>query len=382
MDVVIAIAVAVGVAAGLVLFFLRGSEESASPGATNLLREVSQAFEKLLEGDPDAAFQQLSAAVKQSDAPPEVYFVLAGFLRQRGKADRSAHVLRTILAREDVHPNLAIKAKIELAGDLTRIGKLDDAQALIESLPKKQRKGLDLLALRSEAARQRGDYRSAMGMTKTLAKSDELEESPAERIAQLAEEAAGKGNLDAAAKGFHDALKADSGNIRAHLGLGDLAMLEDKPGRARRHLAAAVEANPALAPRLLGRLRKTFGDDSDDTRYAKALAGLETEGELALWVGLERVDILYAEEDLEACRSLLEALLVAHPRSLEVHEAYINLLVALDDNSTLQAHLDTFIDVVAEEMQRFCCEVCGYLGAKSFLECPRCEAVGSARYTA
>ena len=375
--------VAIAVGLGIIFFFWRYPPGTAPDRERHLNEQLSEAIEQVVDGDEDQAFRVLSEAVKATDAPAAVYFALAALLRSRGQFDRSTHVLRTILVRSNLPAETTNKAKIALASDLTYLGRLDDANEVIESLPKKVRKDSNMLVLKQEAARRRGEWREAMGMSKTLARSrGEEEVGSADDIAGIAEEAAAKGDFDAAAKGFHQVLKEKPQSVRAHLGLAKLLTQQGKESKAKRHLVAAVEINPALAPKVLASVRDDLDDSQNaDERFLEVLDDLETRPDLALWVGLERADEFYRRDLIEKCRETLEQLLELHPRSLEVHEAYLNLLIELDENKALQAHIPRFLDVAAEEIRRFHCGQCGYLSSKPFLDCPACAAVGSAVYT-
>ncbi len=379
MGMVVAGIIALTAGAGIVVYLWRSAPPEVTPEKDVLSQRLSMALEQVVDGDFQEAFKTVSEAVSETDAPASVYFALAAFLRARGQVDRSAHVLRTILVRSDLLPSLKANATVSLAADLTQLGKLDEANQLIESLPKKLRKDAEARALKQEAARQRGQWQEALGMGRTRAKRGEID--PTNELAEIAEEAAQEGDWDAAVKGFHDVLKADERSVRAHCGLGRILNQQGKSGRARKHFVSAIQANPALAPSLLPLIRDTFGSGADK-RFAELLDDLSEPAELQLWLDLERVDELYRREEVDQCRELLERVLADHPKSLEAHEAYINLLMELELNKELHEHISRFVDVAAEEMRRFSCQDCGFLGSKPFLRCPRCSLVGTALYQA
>lgn len=381
MGMVVAGIIALTAGIGIVVYLWKSAPPEETPERDILSQRLSMALEQVVDGDFQAAFKTVSEAVSETDAPASVYFALAAFLRARGQVDRSAHVLRTILVRSDLLPSLKANATVSLAADLTHLGRLEEANQLIESLPKKLRRDAEARALKQEAARQRGQWQEALGMGRTRAKRGEIDATS--ELAEIAEEAAQEGDWDAAVKGFHDVLKADEHSVRAHCGLGRILNQQGKSARARKHFAAAIQTNPALAPSLLPLIRDTFGSNgSGDKRFLELLDDLDEPVELQLWLELERVDDLYRREDLDDCRQLLERILADHPKSLEAHEAYINLLMELELNKELHEHVSRFVDVAAEEMRRFSCHECGFLSARPFLRCPRCSLVGTALYQA
>lgn len=344
---------------------------------------VLLALDRALDGDLDGAYDALSELARKQDASPELYFALAALMRTMGRNDRSAQIYRTILARPGLSKELSERARIGLAQQLVALGRGEEAKPIIDSLPRRVRSDAGLLVLRKEAALQSRDWSDALSAGRALVKTAGGDgRSRADVFARIAEEAAAQGDLVAAQKGYRKALRAQPDSVRARLGLARLYLEEGKETKARRQLMATLQSNPALAPLILPQLRTLIsqGGTEDESRFVELLEELESHPGVRLWVTLERVDRLYQQNMLDECRDLLEQLIDDYPRSVEVHEAFLNLLLELEDGKRLQRELERFIDLAAEEIRRFRCGHCGYLSATPFMECPNCRTVGELVY--
>lgn len=340
------------------------------------------ALDRIIDGDLAAAYDVLAQVAKETNSRPEVYFALASLLRSMGRHKRAAQVYRTILVRPNLDERLANRARVGLAEAFVQMGRAADARAVIEELPKKLRSEVGLLDLRKRAAVQNRDWQSALSASDALAKAEGHNgELRAEAYARIAEQAAAQGDDEAAYGAFRKALKSQPGSIRARKGLANLYIAKGKVSKARRQLMAALQANPALAPILLPKLRSTIVlDKGSDSRFDDLIEHLDSHPGLHLWAGLERADRLYQNEKVDECRMLLEQLLHDHPRSVEAHEATINLLTEIEDERALGRAIENLIDLASEEIQRFRCGRCGYLSSSPFMDCPHCGEVGALVY--
>jgi lipopolysaccharide assembly protein B len=368
------------------LALMRGRVAREARRAVELREDqVLDALDHVLRGEPDQAYEILSELAKEGDAPVSVYFALASLLRAQNRVDRTAQVYRTILARPSLTREAGEKARIGLAQALVALGRGEEAKRLIDALPRRVRSEVGLLALEGEAALQRGDWDGALSAGQALAKAEGGNgEARADVYNQVAEQAAGRGDAEAAFRGFKKALKVDPASVRAQYGLARLYQLEGKTAKARRQLVSTIQSNPSLFPVLLPELRRLLRAEGGDeeTRFRELLIELGDHEGVGLWVGLERADRLFAGDRLDEAQGMLEGLVETYPRSVEVHEAYLNLLLELEDQKGLQREIERFIDLAAEEIRRFRCQRCGFLSAAAFLECPSCRTVGAVQYQA
>jgi lipopolysaccharide biosynthesis regulator YciM len=369
------------IALSLLAGWIFGRQSSDSGPANGADVEVLSALDHVIEGNLSAAFDLLSTAAKERDCPPEVYFALASLLRSLGRLERSAHVYKTILARPGLDKAMGNRAQVGLARVFVELGRASEAREIIDLLPKKLRAQSGLLELQKAVAVQRGDWKAALATSEALAKAHG-DNGAADVHARIAEDAAEEGDADAALKGFQKALRLEPGSIRASQGLARLYAQKGKTSKARRYLIATLQSNPALAPILLPRIKATWIHDrrNGEAKFEDLLSQLKEHPEIYLWIQLEEADRLYREGALDKCRELLEDLARRYPRSVEAHEAYLNLLIELDDERLLHRQIERFVDFAAAEIRRFRCNRCGFLSATPFMSCPHCADVGTMIY--
>ncbi len=381
MDYLLMVVAVVLLALTLVAVFRMMRTQKRLSALDTPIERLAEAVVRLTEGDRDGAFDLMTEMAKSRNAPAGLYVALAALLRQKGHLDRSAHVLRNLLARPNLPEEQVVRTKRALATDLMALGQPDEANALVESLPRKVRKDVTSLELKREAAVRKGDYREALGVSGTLAKARDGD-GETDMYARIAEEAAARGDEEAAAKGFQRALGVNPGSVRALYGMAQHYLREGRTGKARRYMIGALEANAALAPLLLPQIRSTMesGRGDPDTQYSELIGDLEKRPELALWVGLEEADHLYESGHMESCRALLERLLEQYPRSIEAYESYLSLLIEVDDDKALRRAVERLVDLAAEEIRRFRCGSCGFVSAKPFMRCNSCGDVGALVY--
>ncbi|MBN1946674.1 MAG: tetratricopeptide repeat protein [Bradymonadales bacterium] len=371
--------------AGLAFKLGRRSQRERQDGrdvASRQQRELLALAHQLAEGELQSAQQFLVELVADPDTPLELHLTLAVLFRRSGQLEQGLELIHDILAHEDLPEQLAVRSRaeqsrleVEVAGQREGTPSVDSQVSSVQ----------DQRPQNSEPAEVGGTGAPASPVPDTLEseRKESLEEwLDPESVARMSEEMATQGNTEAAVKGFRRVLRMEPGNLRAHIGLSNLYLEQGKKGKAKQHLVSALETRPSMAPALLPRLRTVISQQShgEVEEYDRLLEGLAAFPEAELWVRLEQVDRLYQKDQLTACRALLEPLIEAHPRSLEVHEAYLNLLIELDDERAIQQAIERFLDLAAEEIARYHCQVCRFSSPNPFWECPNCRNVGTLEY--
>lgn len=370
----IAALVSVAVAGVLWLAWRRAASRGTHYGAADVLT----ALERVLRGDKAGAFDVLDSASKDPQAPAEVYLAMASLLRTLGHPDRSVHVHRAVLLRDDLDKALKTRAAIGLASDYLALGRSDMAETMIKELPRSLRKQDALLALQRTAAIRAGDWKEALSAGGTLARRTRDGGAGVSAIySRMAISAIGDGDDKQAIANFKRALSSDRTNVHATEGLARLYLGADKRVRARRLLERAVEEVPDAAPRLLPLLRVAMRNRS---RYRDHLEKLVEKNVASPWVDLELAELAYADDEIDVAHEILADLVALYPRSIDVREAYLNLLIAVADERTIFAEMDRFMALAGEEVRRFRCGACGHASAVSFTSCPSCSAHGSVHY--
>ncbi len=369
-------AAAVAVAAAGILWLLW--RRAASRGTHYGSADVLTALERVLRGDRAGAFDVLDGATRTTDAPPEVYLAMAALLRTLGHPERSVQVHHAVMLRPDLDKALRTRAAVGLASDYLSLGRADQAEALIKELPRSLRKQDALLALQRTAAIRAGDWKEALSAGGTLARRARDGGAGVSAIySRMAVAAIEQGDERQAVSNFKRALSGDRANVHATEGLARLYLGADKRVRARRLLERAIDEVPDAAPRLLPLLRVAMRSRA---RYRDYLEKLVERNVASPWVDLELAELAYADDEMDHAHEILSDLVSLYPRSIDVREAYLNLLIAVADERTIFAEMDRFMALAGEEVQRFQCGACGQRSAASFTSCPSCSAHGSVTY--
>src|ERR1043165_9940405 len=98
------------------------------------LRTHLTGLEHLIEEDPDQAIAEL---LQQADLKPEtaeLQLTLGSLFRRRGEVDRALRLHENLLNRSGIDPQLAQKARFELAQDYVKAGLVDNAEKLFREL--------------------------------------------------------------------------------------------------------------------------------------------------------------------------------------------------------------------------------------------------------
>lgn len=358
--------------AGVIFGALWLRRRGAAPSA-----EILTAMERVVRGDNSGAFKLLSAATRSPDTPPEVYLALASLLRTMGYPDRSATIHRAILQRADLPKALKARASLGLASDYLTLGRSDEAEAVLAKLPRSLRRQEALLALRRSAALRSEDWKEALEAGHLLAKYEHDHEGVSDIYCHMATAALRRGDDDEAATNYRRALRKDGDNVDARQGLARIYVAQGKTFRGRRHIVRALELNEDLAPRLLPLMHVALGSRD---KYRDYLEDLFEEDTASPWVGLELAEIAYGDDELEEALGILASLAETYPRSLDVREAYLNLLIAAADDRTIFNEVDRFMALAGEEVHRFRCTRCQYTSAATFVRCPQCGTGGTVEY--
>jgi len=338
--------------------------------------DVLTALERVVRGDTGGALELLQSSAQRADAPPELYLAMASLLRAMGHVERSAQLHLAVTQRPRLSAVLATRASIGLAADYLSLGKSRAAEELLARLPRKVRRQEALVALRRNAAIRAGDWKEALSASGLLARSRGAE-AASEVYSHMAHAALARGEADEATGHFKRALRKESNNLHAREGLARIYIAGGKLFRARRLIAAGLEQCPDAAPRLLPLMRMAL---TRRDRYRTWLDELADKGVASPWVDLELAEIAYNEDDVEAALAILTDLVGLYPASIDVHEAYLNILIATADDHTVFAEVDRFMALAGALVRRFACDHCGADSPATFVKCPACGQTGTVRY--
>lgn len=345
--------------------------------------QLLNAVERALRGEPREVFDLLKRHTEDPDAPPALYFAMAAALRRLDMTERSSQIHRSLLARKLSRTD-RIRAQLGLAVDTLELGRPSLAEDILRELPRSVRKHPSLLAVRRKTAIEAGDWKEALESTSLMVRNGagHNKSEIADVYARMGDSALANDDPKLASKSYRKALRRDESNLRARHGLAEVYRIEGRTSRARKHLTRILEENVALAPMLLPAIRATLGvsNSRDHEKYFKLLETLAKDERAALWIGLEQAELLLGGGKTKRAKELLLELLAAHPRSFEVHEAYLNFLIETQEDDEVLKHVTRFLEVASTEILRFRCGNCGFLSEHTFFDCPRCNRFGRLTY--
>jgi tetratricopeptide (TPR) repeat protein len=305
------------------------NEAAADLRALGRLDEAEAGYRRLLEISPGHAHGQIG---------------LGYCARQRG--DRAAS-LALFQAAAAADPSFTW-ARIEMAGDLRELGRLDEAEAVcLEILAEQPNYAESHLAL-GHCARKRGNRAAALARFQAAAAADpenmwarnetatELRElgqlqAAAERYRELLGIspnlvyahlglgycARARGDGPAALGHFQDAARADPANVWAHLECGSILRELGDLDAAEAACNAALAAHPDHAGALvaLGHCARARGDRAAAIAYFEAGAAADPEN---IWAVNEITHELRESGNPDAARHTAETALQRHPNSLHL----------------------------------------------------------------
>src|SRR3954465_12609568 len=202
---------------GFAVFFVLGwlAARVDIPPVVHESRALPRSYFKglnfLLNEQPDKAIEAFIEVVKVDPETIELHFALGSLFRRRGEYDRAIRMHQNLLERADLGADQKAEALAELGEDYLKAGILDRAEEVFQKLEKTNFAGKAKTHL-LEIYEQEKDWARAIEMAKRLAGG-----------------AGGPGSRDEA-------------QYLCELAASEAA--QSRPDVARRHLEAALEANP------------------------------------------------------------------------------------------------------------------------------------------
>jgi tetratricopeptide (TPR) repeat protein len=148
----------------------------------------------------------------------------------------------------------------------------------------------------------------------------EKPDQDAQNHIRMAQQALRSGHPDRAADEFRAVLRADKNNVEARANLGVLEFFTGNWNEAAIHLRAAFKAHPSLwrIEALLGITERRLGNRQPAEKLLReAFARLET-SPVRIQAGLELLDILYAERNMEQAVETVRLLQQIAPSNVDV----------------------------------------------------------------
>ena len=336
----------------------------------------AQALEQWLAGDLPAARDLMREVVASEPGRAEPYLHLGVLLRLTGDPGRAAALHRSLAVRPDLPAARRITVGLELASDLVDLGRLDEADTVLDQLAGKVGRQPRWYRLRFAAAARRQDIPAAAEALRAGEKAcapEAARELAAMRAAWLVD-----GALQALRAGEYDRARDLLGRCRnlpraagrAHLVRALLAAHDRDPDQAVKAVAAGLAEHPAemapALPLLEGALLRTG-------RFTRVIPILEAacadaDAPPALWMALAR---LYEKLDRREDAIRLLAGKRGDPRlTPDAAAPYLRLLTAETPGAAFTRVWNLLSDPDAH--QGFACAVCGRREPELRWFCPDC----------
>jgi lipopolysaccharide biosynthesis regulator YciM len=307
----------------------------------------------LIDGEEDAALEQLKNAVRQDSGNVDAYLRLGELFRRRGDTTRAHHIHRELATRTSLSRDLRARVHQALCRDHIAFGRLERAAEEAREAIRVAPDPAPAQELLLEVAGRRGDHEEAFRVKRELLKrggrlregSRELAEFRAEQGRALLE----KGELREAEKVLREARKLDGECPTARLLWGELQESEGEYGAAIEEWNALLRSRPRDADavfRNLERVHFLHGTFSDmEATYHEYLDAVPAHEDAAF--GLSRFLRRKGQVDdaLDVCRRALDA----HPRSPKLRVLCLALLLQSGRHAQAQAQVNDWIsDLLGE----------------------------------
>lgn len=356
-------------------WWLRGFDTRvrASDGAAP--RPVFRGVNLLLNEQPDKAIDAFIEVVKLDPETIELHYALGNLFRRRGEVDRSVRIHTHLLNRADLPTSERSNALAELGQDYLKGGLLDRAEEAFLRLLEDRRHRFGALRALLRIYQMEREWLKAIDCARRL--EHEAGESHQTAVAhfycELAEEAIGRNEPDAAQGFLDEAMVADRHSVRAAILGGDLAQRRDGARgdeEAIRHWLRVERVAPDYLPLVADRL--TLALDRVGRR-AEALTLLRRVLQDAPSIDLLEIAFqrISAWEGPQAGEALLREELKRNP-SLLGFERLLELRSRAVKGDPELDLLRSLLQTQARKLARYQCSKCGFRAREFHWHCLGC----------
>lgn len=341
--------------------------------ARSLPAAYFQGLNHLLNGETNRAVDVYVDIAKHHVETVELQFTLGTLFRRRGELERAIRMHQKLLDRRELSASQRQSAQLELAIDFMKAGLFDRAEDLLHALADTEyarQARVELLAI----YQQEHEWRQAIEVAAQLRdESHTYQHEIAEFNCELAAQALTRSKLDDAREFLEHALAEHRQCARAHLMLGELAMLQGNPEAAIESWLMIEKQDVhylALAARQLVAAYDKLDRGSEADALLQRLLSHNPE--------LDVVDLVYerltTRQGVAAAYEFVRERLREHPtmpglrKMLEAH-----LLVAPDAQ---KPELEIILRLLGEntrEHSMYYCSECGFKTRQYFWHCPACN---------
>ena len=273
---VIALAVIVVAASGLIVSELRRRGERHRTGAATMPPEYFEALAFMLGDQTDRALEVFLELAGRDTETIELHFALGNLFRRKGEIERATLIHQNLIARPTLSREQRDLALKELGQDYLSAGLYDRAEKIFGDL-------LDLKAHQVEAARclvqiyeQQQDWEQAAALRRRL---EWLTRSSQRKViahyyCEVALRSRARESEEAAQSALNEARRNDRDSARVRLMSARTAHESGDVRRAVREYREVLDQQPGLAEIVLPALAKLFPQGAHDPEFDSIIAEL------------------------------------------------------------------------------------------------------------
>jgi lipopolysaccharide biosynthesis regulator YciM len=366
---------AIVVALAAAWFLGRRAGRRLASGDAQLPAHYLQGLNYLLNEQPDKAIEVFTKLIEVDSETVETHFALGNLFRRRGEVERAIRIHQNLIARPTLNKTQRTQALYELGLDYMRAGILSRAESVFQQLVDDDAWGAASLRQLIEIYQQEREWAKAIEFTRKLEQSTGQAHSAivAQYHCELAEQALGAGQNDAAGEHISIALEADPKCVRASLLQGRRAAAIGEVDAAVTAYARVEHQDPEFLPEALGpveQLYERMGQPDKALEFARGayekhggIAALLTVADLLRRLHGDATASAFVADQLRKRPSVrglhrLIELNLEHSRA----EARENLIVLKELTSRLLANKPAYR-----------CKQCGFNAKSLHWQCPGCK---------
>jgi len=342
--------------------------------SANLPRSYFRGLNFLLNEQPDKAIDAFIEVVKLDPETTELHFALGNLFRRRGETERAIRVHQNLLKRADLPTNERDHALYELGQDFLKAGLLDRAEETFKEI------SVGLYAVGAQRAlltifEIEKDWRRAITSASDLQNAGV--QSYGKEIAQfyceLAQEALQAKQPDQARIELGRALKANSGNVRATILLGEVEQAAGNHTAALAYWERVEQQNPQYLPLVAERIMQSYQAIGREADGAKMLADY-----IDRYPSTDLLDVAFkyvsALHGSEAAHRLARTQMQKSPTAAGMIRLFDAQIAHAEEPR--RSELELMRNLVfqrTKNLPRYTCQSCGFRARLFYWQCPGCS---------
>ncbi|GGC88384.1 lipopolysaccharide assembly protein LapB [Halopseudomonas salina] len=350
------------------------------PHGSALDRQYFIGLNYLLNEQPDEAIETFIRALEVNPETVETHIAIGKLFCQRGDVERAIKVHQNLLARPNLSRHQADNVQLELARDYLAVGMHNRSERLLEELvengsPLRAEALVDLVKVYE---REHEWSQATVVGEKLVRERAEFAVTLAHYYCEMALEPIRQQEVSQARKYLQNALRADSGCIRAYLLLTELEQSQGKHREAANYLQRLAVTDSDMVPEALSLARS--GADNGVLNLGEYLDAAIDRGPPMIDTVLARADDMRPTASISDVSRFVLQHIQSQPSLrglmylIDLHLDHVdakgkeNLLI-----------LRGVVEALVREKHRYRCTSCGFLAKRLHWQCPTCHGWSTIR---